>query len=66
MPAAIMPILNGAAPSLIIVGSLAGQEALLNSQLNTVGLDGLFGVGFLTSLGAETDFCTTLNMLLKD
>ena len=51
MPAALMSILVGAAPSLISVGSLAGQEALLNSSLNTVGLDGLFWVGFLTSVG---------------
>ena len=41
MLVALLAILNWAAPSIISVGSLAVQEAFLNSTLNAVGFDGL-------------------------
>jgi hypothetical protein len=63
MPAALMAILNWAAPSTISAGSQAVQESLLNSSLNTVGLDGLFGVGFITCLGAEKGLMYTIEEL---
>ena len=51
-PAALVAISNWATPSTISARSLAVEEALLNSSLNTVGLDVLFWFVFLTSLGA--------------